>query len=132
MSRFGFPEAREHRGGPAAVSAAPRYDVIESATPLTCANTDAQVIRFSGKPDAIDLAAHTFPVIFTFLNEMDVELGEVTVGPGVPYSSHISALVVQARNAIAGSNGIASVVGKWARGRPASPDANMKEPWVAP
>ena len=116
-SRSGYPAARPDRQDTSAPRAAPRYEVIESSPPLTCTNADALVIQFSGLPDGIDFSAHTFPAVFTLQDEMGVELGEVTVGPGVPYSSLLSARRVLARNAIAGSPAVASAVGKWTRRR---------------
>jgi hypothetical protein len=112
-----YPAARPERQETSAPRVAPRYEILESSPPLTCTNADALVIQFSGLPDGIDLSAHTWPAIFTFQDGMGVELGEVTVGPGVPYSSQVSARRVLARNAIAGSPAVAAAVGKWTRER---------------
>jgi len=132
MDPLTYPAARPLDRVPRVPPRTSSFDITESAAPLTCANTDAQVIRFSGVPDAVDLAAHTFPVIFSFVNEMGVLLGEVTVGPGIPYHAQVRALVILARNAIAGSNGVASAIGKWARERPAHAPGESPAQWTAP
>jgi hypothetical protein len=132
MNPHGYPEPRDVRYSSDYPSRAPKYEVVESAPPLVCANAAAQVIRFSGSPDSIDLSAVLFPVIFTLQNDMGVTLGEVTVGPGIPYTSNLGAMLVLARNAIAGSNATASAIGKWTRERQGSPDPTHEPGWVAP
>jgi hypothetical protein len=115
--RWGYPVARPHARGDGAPAIAPRYEQIQSSAETAATDTDALVIQFAGRPDAIDFSARLFPAVFTLQDDMGEELGEVMVGINMVYSPQISANRVLVRNAIAGSNSSVLVVGKWASHR---------------
>lgn len=123
----GYPAARPEARGDGTPRIAKRYEAIESSAEITCADTDTAVHIFSGRPDAIDLAAHTFSAVFTFQDEMGRELGEMLVPAGAVYLSHISCNRVLARNAVAGSVAVVQVLGKWTTARiETDPDPEQK------
>lgn len=115
MKDFGFPEpradARIHQAEPIKAG----YDFVQASTLVTSANADGEVIRFAGQPDSIDLSASSFPAIFTLQDEMGVELVELHVPVGTPYTTRARAVRVLVRNAINNSNAIVSAAGNWHR-----------------
>jgi hypothetical protein len=115
--RWGYPIPRPEARGDGAPATAPRYEQIQSSPETAATDTDAVVITFAGRPDAIDFSARLFPAVFTLQDDMGEEIGEVLVPINAVYSPQISANRVLVRNAIAGSNSSVLVVGKWATHR---------------
>lgn len=96
-------------------SATLKYERIDGPTSeTTLGDSDAVVFTFSGRPDSIYLATRSFPAIVTLTDRLNREQSVLLVPVGAAVETFISRERVIARNAIAGSNAILSVLGKWA------------------
>jgi len=102
---------QESKRGPNVSGRFERYE--GPATEQTLADTDAVIFRFSGYPDAIDLTARAFPAMFTLQDFLGHPESPIIVQVGQTVRTNISRPVVVARNAIAGSNALVGVTGKW-------------------
>ena len=92
-----------------------KYERIDGpAAPVTLGDTDAEVFRFSGRPDSIFLAARAFPAIVTLTDRLGREVTTLLVPVDAAVETYVARDRVLGRNAIAGSNAVLSVVGKWA------------------
>lgn len=116
-----YPSGRE-RGRLVDGSYGLRSDRYESNNETTLADTDATIITFSGRPDAIILQARSFPALVTLTDRMNRETSTILVQVGAALDAGISRERVIARNAIPGSNAILNVVGKWLTTRAADPE----------
>lgn len=111
---LGYPESRPRAVG-ALPAAALKYERIDGpASPVTVGDTDAEVFRFSGRPDTIMLAARAFSALVTLTDRLGREATTLLVPAGQSIETYIARDVVIARNAVAGSAAILSIVGKWA------------------
>lgn len=100
---------------------ATKYERYESTNgPQTLADTDTELIRFSGRPDQITLSARAFGALVTLSDRVSRETHFVAVQAGETINSDISREIVTARNLLAGSNCILHVTGKWALPREVS------------
>jgi hypothetical protein len=110
-----FPAARQRprlQGTPLEL----RYERIESTRGfVTLGDADADVIRFSGQVDAVDVWVETFGAVLTFCDRDNVEVDTITLRVGQTYASRFACSTVRARNAVGGSNATVQCVGKWAR-----------------
>jgi len=84
------------------------------ATSTTLGDTDAEIGRFSGVPDSIVLTASANGALVTLRQRGREGNTTIRVLAGETVETHIAADVVVARNAVALSNAVLSVVGKWA------------------
>lgn len=89
-----------------------RYESNEGET--TLADTDATIIDFSGKPDAIILAARTNGALFTLTDRLNRETSEIVVAAGQQLTVRLAKQRVIGRNLVAGNNAAVNVVGMWA------------------
>jgi hypothetical protein len=110
----GYPEQRERERGPAP-HVGDKYERYEG-TPaeVTLADTEAVIITFSGKPDAISLSARSFGAVVRFTDRLGRDPDNIVILPNTTVHTHMSAERVLARNLTAGSNALLSVTGKWA------------------
>jgi hypothetical protein len=109
-----FPQLRERAPGPP--PAAPiKYERIDGpADQVTLGDNDAEIFRFSGRPDSIMLSANLFGALFTLTSRLGGEPTVILVGAGETIETFVARDRVLARNAVAGSNSKVTVVGKWA------------------
>jgi len=125
-SHHGYPVPRTRLA--ALPPAAPeKFDRYESNGETTLADTIADVITFSGRPDSITLQARAFPALVTLTDRLNQETHTILVQVGAPVDTRISRERVRAQNAIAGSNAVLNAVGKWAAW-----DVNETGPWRPP
>ena len=118
-----YPAPRPPRGaeGAPVLDQFLTYEALATAT--TLGDTDTEIGRFSGVPDSIVLTSSAFGALFT-LRRRGSESGTlIRVLVGDTVETHLARDVVLARNAVAGSNAVVSVVGKWAAREPASTPA---------
>jgi hypothetical protein len=108
------PPPRERERGPAPM-AGDKYERYEG-TPaeVTLADTEAVIITFSGKPDAISLSSRSFGAVVRFTDRLGRDADNIVILPNTTVHTHQSAEQVRARNLTAGSNALLSVIGKWA------------------
>jgi hypothetical protein len=120
LARDVYPVARPTRGvqPPPVLDLYDRYEVMTGAT--TLGDTDAEVGRFAGTPDSIVLTASANGALVTLRQRGREGRTAIRVLAGETVETHVAADVVVARNAVALSNAVLSVVGKWAA-RPAPP-----------
>lgn len=110
----GYPEPRMRAVG-ALPAAALKYERVDGPTAeITCADTEAEVFRFSGRPDTIFLSARSFPAIVVLTDRLNRERTTLLVPVNASIETFVARDTVRARNAIAGSAAIITVVGKWA------------------
>ena len=109
-----FPPPRQGVGPYGKAKAATRYERADASPLTTLADTNSELIRFSGRPDSITLSAQAFGALFVFQDFLGRTITELHVPAGGTQESYLAADRVSARNAVAGSNSIAQAVGKWA------------------
>lgn len=80
----------------------------------TLTDTEAEIMRFSGCPDRIELWVLDNPAIVRFTDEQGRPLATIQIEAGVFYEPQIRAHAIHASNATAGLNARLQVVGKWA------------------
>ena len=111
----GFPEPRTRAAG-ALPAAALKYERVDGpAAELTLTDTEAEVFRFSGRPDTIFVSARAFPAVVILTDRMNNERTVLLVPVNGSIETFIARDTVRARNAIPGSAAIITVVGKWAQ-----------------
>lgn len=113
MNRNGYPQARS-RGPAGPLPLAEVYERIQGFGPTTQGDASAVLGTFSGRPDSIVLTSYTHGALFVLTDRLDRELDVIHVPAGSIHETHVRADRVYARNAIAGSNALASAHGKWA------------------
>lgn len=108
------PEARERaRGAPVAIGERfERYEATDGF--VAVANTDTEVITFSGKPDCIVLHALVGAVLVTLTDRLNRQTHVIPVGIGETLTTYVAAERVVARENVADAGATLSVVGKWA------------------
>lgn len=120
MKIHGYPEPRVR----AALPAAPLSDRFErwetSAGFLALTDTLADVLRFSGQPDAIELWIEDNDAVLQFTDRAGADLESITVRAGQFYEPRIPCSVVRGRNETAGLTARVQIVGKWAKLRGAT------------
>ncbi len=109
-----YPEQRGRAPSPFPPAAPEKFERYESNGETTLGDTLAEVIVFSGKPDVITLSARAFPALFELGDRLGSETHLILVNAGTTVETRISRERVRARNAVAASNAIVNVVGKWA------------------
>jgi len=109
-----WPKPRERNPGvmPAAGLKYQRLDGTRDDVTLT--DTFATLFTFSGRPDVIWVSVRAFPAMFRFTDRLSREDSVIQVDAGQTRELHISRERVEARNCIAGSDAIVTVVGGWA------------------
>jgi len=107
---FPAPRARPRAWAPVTHETFHRY---ETNGETTLGDTDAEVWTFSGRPDSITISARAFPALVTLTDRLSRTESTILVQVGAPLDTRISRERVIARNAIAGSNAVLNVVGKW-------------------
>lgn len=113
----GYPVVRErvldveHKGVVADVF--PRHQTTGGFVALT--DTLAEVIRFAGKPENIEIWVRNQDAAVVFTEETQSEREVITVPAGVFYEPKVTAEVIMARNATAGLTASIQVIGKWAQ-----------------
>jgi hypothetical protein len=119
MAHWGFPSPRARaRGAPTLIGE--KYERYESTAGFVAvADTDTEVITFSGRPDSIVLHALVGAVLVTLTDRLDRQTHVIPVGIGETIETHIAAERVLARENVAAAGATLSVVGKWAE--PADP-----------
>lgn len=111
---FGYPPARTRARG-ALTGTVEKYERGEGVDgEVTCADAEAQVFQFSGKPDTIFLQARTFGAVVRLTDELGRGSKSLVIHAGENFETHYSAKRVFARNLTAGSNALLSIFGKWA------------------
>lgn len=114
MNDRGFPAPRPRPAG-AAAGTAEKYERYESTDSfIAVADADAEIITFSGKPDAITLTARVADALVTLTDRMNRERHVVVVLAGTTIDTYISRERVLARERTAGGGAELHVVGKWA------------------
>lgn len=117
MRHHGFPAARARGGDAPAPGAVEKYERYETNGETTLGDTLADVIMFSGQPDAITASARAFSALIVLTDRTDRETDLILVPAGTTVDLRISRDRVRARNAVAASNAVLNVVGKWAAPR---------------
>jgi hypothetical protein len=112
-----FPPARRRAPGVSARSAE-KYERQHSSGQVTAADTDAELVRFSGQPDTILLTCHENGAVFTLQDRLGRDPTEVLVPADNSIETHFAAEVVLVRNHAAGSNAHVCAIGKWAEEGP--------------
>mgnify|MGYP001610197305 CR=1 FL=1 len=109
-----YPTPRPARGvaPPPVLDLFDRYEAI--ATGTTLADTDTEIGRFAGTPDSIVLTASGNGALVTLRERGREGRTPIRVLAGETVETHVRADVVVARNAVALSNAVLSVVGKYA------------------
>jgi hypothetical protein len=82
---------------------------------VTLGNALAELIRFSGFPDRIELWIRDNDAIVAMVDEHGRDPREVLAPVGVFYEPNVRARAVWARNAVAGVVARVQAVGKWRR-----------------
>lgn len=120
MKDHGFPEARPREVGPPSLIGE-KYERYESTAGFVAvADTDTEVITFSGRPDSIVLSALVGAVLVTLTDRLNRESHVIPVRIGETIETHISRERVLARENVAAAGATLSVVGKYAeRAEPA-------------
>jgi hypothetical protein len=77
------------------------------------ATAEAEILRFSGFPDRIEVTVLDNDAVIRFTDEQRRPIQEITVLAGTFKEPNIRARAVQARNATAGMVARVQVVGKW-------------------
>jgi hypothetical protein len=77
------------------------------------ATAEAEILRFSGFPDRIEVTVLDNDAVIRFTDEQRRPIQEITVLAGTFKEPNIRARAVQARNATAGMVARIQVVGKW-------------------
>jgi len=110
----GYPVARPRATGAAAITVE-KYERYEATAGFVAvADTDTEVITFSGRPDSIVLHALVGAVLVTLTDRLDRETHVIPVGIGETIETHIGRERVLARENVAAAGATLSVVGKWA------------------
>jgi len=114
MWPWGFPSPRPRAHG-APLVLGEKFERYESTNGFVAvADTDDEIITFSGKPDCIVLKALVANVLATLTDRLDRQTHVIPVGIGETVTTYISAERVRARENVAGGGATLSVVGKWA------------------
>jgi len=114
-SFWGYPQPRPRDPG-APAPGVEQFDRHESTQGFVAVgDTLADIIRFSGKPDSIEIDVETFDAIFSFTDRPARSEDLITIRAGQSKELRISADVVRARNRVGGSVASIQVVGKWQR-----------------
>ena len=110
-----YPAQRERAPG-APPAAMLKYERIDG-TPaeFTSGDTDTVAFAFSGRPDSILLSVRAFPALFTMTSRLGGESTVLLVPVNETVETFTARDTVLVRNAIAGSNALVTVVGKWAQ-----------------
>lgn len=109
-----YPRAAKARGVVPTPVASDRFQRAEASSLTTLGDTNAAVVTFSGRPDAVRLSAQAFGAIFV-LNDLEGrQLTEVHIPAGGSEMVPLNPRNITARNAVAGSNAIVMAVGLWA------------------
>jgi hypothetical protein len=113
-TRTEYPVARPRwRGAPPQL--AQKFQRYESTTAeVTLGDNDADVISFSGRPDAISVTARTFGALVKLTDRLGRETSYIEIPTGQPVWLPISREKVIAKNLVAGSNAVIFVTGAWA------------------
>jgi hypothetical protein len=109
-----WPRASAARAVVPPAVTAERYQRAESSSLTTLGDTNATVITFSGRPDAVQLSAQAFGAIFVLDDLVNRTLTELHIPAGASETIRVNPKIVRARNAVAGSNAIVMAVGLWA------------------
>lgn len=113
-SHHGYPAPRLREAGPEPVTTEKfgRYEA--TAGFVAVADTDTEVITFSGRPDSIVLQARVADALVTLRSRAGSETHVIPVVAGAPVETHIAREVVIARERVAAGGAELSVIGKWA------------------
>lgn len=110
----GFPAPRGRPLGPPA-AVAEKYDRYDGTDGFVAvADTDTEVIVFSGKPDNIVLTARVGDALVTLTDRVGREQAEIVVLAGATVETRISRERVVARERVAAGGAELAVIGKWA------------------
>lgn len=109
-----WPRASKARAVIPPAITAERYQRAESSSLTTLGDTDAAVVTFSGRPDAVQFSAQAFGAIFVLDDLTNRTFSELHVPAGESITVRVNPKIVRARNAVAGSNAIVMAVGLWA------------------
>jgi len=109
-----FPPLRERAPGPPPAAMLKYERVDGSSAEFTSGDTDTLAFAFSGRPDSILLSARAFPALFTLTSRLGGETTVILVPVNETVETFTARDTVLVRNAIAGSNALVTVVGRWA------------------
>lgn len=110
-----YPAARERDPGAPApgVEQFRRHEATQGF--VTVGDTLADVLRFSGRPDSIEIDCETNDAVIVFTDRARPDEDTITIRAGQSKELRIAAEVVRARNVTAGFAASLQVVGKWQR-----------------
>jgi hypothetical protein len=108
-----FPRCRCDARPPSSGRTAERYGRAEASAVTTAADTDTELVHFSGRVDTVTLTAHDFAAVFILRDDTGRELVEYFVDAFGVHESHVACNRVSVRNHVAGSAAHVQAVGKW-------------------
>jgi hypothetical protein len=99
---------------------------------ITLTDSDADIIRFSGEVDSVEIMVETFGAIVTLTDRDNVEVDTITLRVNTTYTARYACSVVRARNAVGGSNATMQVIGRWAKqaGKTGASGEEVNDPFL--